>query len=94
MKYAYPAIFTPEDSGYSISFPDIRMGGTQGDSIPDGLEMAHDFLIGAMIMMEDEMQEMPTPSEIHSLPLNNGEFASFIFVDTEKYRRNQSMQTA
>ena len=87
MKYTYPAIFRPEEKGFSIFFPDIRMGGTQGDDITDGLEMAHDFLVGAMIMLEDEKQEVPKPSNITDLELKNGEFASFVSVDTAEHRR-------
>jgi len=88
MKYTYPAIFRPEEKGFSIFFPDIRMGGTQGEDIRDGLEMAHDFLIGAMLMLEDEGQKIPTPSDINDLDLKADEFPSFISVDTDAYRRN------
>jgi len=87
MKYVYPAVFRPEERGFSICFPDVRMGGTQGDDIPDGLEMAHDFLVGAMIMLEDEGKEIPKPSDISALALNDGEFASFVSVNTEEYRK-------
>ena len=87
MKYAYPAVFRPEKKGFSIFFPDVGMGGTQGDTIADGLEMAHDFLVGAMVMLEDEGQEIPSPSEITALQLNDGEFASFVSVDTAEHRR-------
>ncbi|MCL2171619.1 MAG: type II toxin-antitoxin system HicB family antitoxin [Defluviitaleaceae bacterium] len=84
MKYAYPAIFRPEGNGFSIYFPDIGMGGTQGDNIVDGLEMAHDFLLGAMIMLENSNGNIPNPSEITALELGEGHFASFISVDTAK----------
>jgi len=87
MKYTYPAVFRPEEKGYSIFFPDVCMGGTQGDDITVGLEMAHDFLAGAMLMMEDDEQEIPKPSDIVSLELKNGEFASFVSVDTAEHRR-------
>jgi len=87
MKYSYPAVFRPEAKGFSIFFPDVRMGGTQGDDITDGLEMAQDFLVGAMVMMEDEGQEIPRPSDIKTLVLKEGEFASYVAADTAKYRR-------
>ena len=87
MKYAYPAVFRPEEKGFSIFFPDIKMGGTQGDDITDGLEMAHDFLVGALIYLEDSGEDIPQPSEIKSLGLSEGEFASFVSVDTNEHRR-------
>ena len=44
-KYAYPAIFTPEDDGsFSINFPDLEGCYTCGDSLEDGIEMAEDAL--------------------------------------------------
>ena len=87
MKYAYPAVFRQEEQGFSIFFPDIRMGATQGDDIPDGLEMAHDFLVGAMIHLEDSGAPIPQPSGIADLELQNGEFASFVAVDTGAHRK-------
>jgi len=87
MKYAYPAVFTPEDKGFSIFFPDVKMGATQGDTIADGLEMAQDFLVEAMIMLENEGQEIPRASKISELNLKDGEFASFVSVDTLEHRR-------
>ena len=87
MKYVYPAIFTPDGDGFSIAFPDIGMGATQGDDIVDGLEMAHDFLVGAMIMLEDTGEDTPLPSNLHSMTLNEGQFASFVSVDTAEHRR-------
>ena len=87
MKYVYPAIFTPDDDGFSIYFPDIGMGATQGDDIVDGLEMAHDFLVGAMIMLEDTDEDIPLPSNLSSLALSDGQFASFVSVDTTEHRR-------
>ena len=44
-KYAYPAIFTPEEDGsYSIIFPDLEGCYTCGDNLEDGIEMAEDAL--------------------------------------------------
>lgn len=92
MKYAYPAIFRPEAKGFSIYFPDIGMGGTQGDNVADGLDMAHDFLAGALIMLEDEGEMIPPPSDIGALTLKSGEFASFVSVDTADHRRRTDLK--
>ena len=45
MKYAYPAIFTPEeDGGFSVVFPDLESCYTCGDNMADALIMAEDVL--------------------------------------------------
>ena len=87
MVYVYPAVFRPEEKGYSIYFPDVGLGGTQGDSIADGLGMAHDFLAGALVYLEDASIDIPTPSEMGKIKLQEGEFASLIAVDMPAYRK-------
>lgn len=45
MRYAYPAVFTPEtDGGFSVNFPDLEGCYTCGDDMPDALMMAEDVL--------------------------------------------------
>ena len=40
-RYVYPAIFHPEDDGgFYIYFPDIENCYTQGDDLPDSIDMA------------------------------------------------------
>ena len=46
-KYCFPAVFTPEDGGYSVDFPDLEGCYTCGDSLPEALEMADMGLIPA-----------------------------------------------
>ena len=69
MKYTYPAVFRPEEKGFSIFFPDVRMGGTQGDNITDGLEMAHDFLFDAYASVRKLFNRNLPPRKTISLSL-------------------------
>ena len=88
MKYVYPAIFAPDDNGtFCIHFPDIGFGGTMGADLLEGMEMAQDFLGNAMVMLENEKKEIPTPSGIKELELADGEFATLVTVDTTEHRR-------
>ena len=34
-KYVYPAVFTPEEKGYSVYFPDLEGCYTCGDDLQD-----------------------------------------------------------
>ena len=86
-KYAYPAIFTPEEKGYSIIFPDLEGCYTCGDSLEDGLEMARDVLALVLYAYEKEGRAIPTPSERTALPLKNGEFVNYVVCDTMIYRK-------
>lgn len=87
-KYAYPAVFTPEeDGGFSINFPDLKGCYTCGDNMVDGLAMAEDVLALVLYGYEKEGQEIPAPSKEHSIPLSEGEFINFVACDTMEYRK-------
>ena len=86
-KYVYPAVFTPEENGYFIEFPDLKSCYTQGTDIADGINMAEDVLSLTLTHFEDEHREIPTPSEINNLQTENDSFATYISCDTTVYRR-------
>ena len=87
-KYIYPAIFTPEENGkFSILFPDIDGCYTCGDDLADGIEMAEDALALMLTHLEDEKREIPPPSAINSLIVENDAFVTYISCDTTIYRR-------
>lgn len=87
-KYIYPAIFTPEEGEkYSICFPDLSGCYTCGDNLADGMEMAQDALALMLTHLEDEKREIPAPSAINSLSVENNAFVTYISCDTTVYRR-------
>lgn len=86
-KYAYPAVFTPEEKGYSIVFPDLEGCYTCGDSLEDGLEMARDALALVLYGYEKDGRQIPTPSNLSSIFINENEFISYVACDTMTYRK-------
>lgn len=86
-KYIYPAVFTPEENGYFINFPDFDSCYTQGNDIADGIRMAEDVLSLMLTHFEDKRQEIPKPSAINDLKTESDAFATYISCDTAKYRR-------
>lgn len=87
-KYAYPAIFTPEEEGgYSINFPDLEGCYTCGDSLEDGIEMAEDALALVLYGYEKEERAIPAPSVPSSFSLTGNEFVNYIACDTMAYRK-------
>lgn len=85
-KYYFPAIFTPEAEGYSISFPNLENCYTQGDDLQDAYEMAKDVLCLTLYRMEEENKPIPTPSLPIGQP-DNGGFYALISCDTLEYRK-------
>ena len=88
MRYVYPAVFRPEEGhGFFVFFPDIKMGGTQGDDIADAMVMAEDFLASALCKLEDLNRDLPQPSDISALVMQKGDIPTFISVNIAEYRR-------
>lgn len=97
-KYAYPAIFTPEeDGGYSVRFPDLEGCFTCGDDMADALFMAEDALALVLYGYERDGRMIPVPSQAESLKLDSGEFVNIVACDTLEYRKrfnNKSVRKA
>lgn len=97
-KYAYPAIFTPEeDGGYSVRFPDLEGCFTCGDDMADAMFMAEDALALVLYGYERDGRMIPVPSQAESLKLDSGEFVNIVACDTLEYRKrfnNKSVRKA
>lgn len=88
MKYAYPAIFTPEADGqYSIRFPDLEGCYTAGESLEDGLEMANDVLCLTLYNMEEKGETIPLPTDMKHVETSGEEFVTLVACDTIEYRK-------
>lgn len=92
MKNSYPIILTPDAGGYVVEIPDFAIG-TQGDSIPEAMEMARDA-IGLMgIDMEDDGKSLPIPSTLESVSKGQGDIVTLVDVDFTEYRRQNDMRS-
>jgi predicted RNase H-like HicB family nuclease len=87
MKYAYPAVFTKEDDGYSVIFPDIDGCATGGATLPEALEMAEDALCLMLYDHEEDGEEIPTPSDLKAIQADEASFVSMVCCDTVEYRK-------
>jgi len=88
MKYAYTAVFTPEEKGaYSVRFPDLPGCYTCGDDMSDTVYMAQDALCLWLYDMEQDKKNIPGASSPRDIIITGDEFTSVIAVDTETYRR-------
>ena len=86
-KYVYPAVFTEEDCGYSINFPDLENCFTSGETLAEGLKMANDVLCLILYEMEQSGAAIPEPTSIRDIPVAENEFVNFITCDTIEYRK-------
>ena len=93
MKNVYPVFFTKTDTVVLVEVPDLEIL-TEGNNMTDAIEMARDAIELKCVSMEDDGTEIPLPSEINDLDVNNGIFAeegttviSFVDIDSGEYRR-------
>ena len=99
LHLCYPAIFHPEEDGYSVSVPDLESAGygcyTQGDSFDEACTMAFDA-VG--LCLEDLLERglaIPAPSRPEDLKKDGRDFVVPIAFDMAKYmqrHRNQSVK--
>lgn len=80
--YIYPAIFEPcEESGYTVTFPDLPGCITEGDNLKEAIYMAKDALELYIYNLEDDKEEIPFPSKPEDIKVSNG----FFVVPIEAY---------
>lgn len=84
-KFFYPAIFEPEDVGYSVYVPDIPGCMTQGDTIEEALNMVQE-VIG--LMLEDKKpNQYPPPSNPKDVTTTGNQFVMMVEFDKLAYDR-------
>ena len=88
-QYVYPAIFSLEEDGYVINFPDIKNCFTDADDLTSAMSMSKDVLCLTLYDMEKEGKEIPEPSSIQDVQksVKSNEFVTLIACDTMEYRR-------
>lgn len=86
-KYVYPAVFTEEEEGYSVNFPDLPNCFTSGETLGEAIEMAADVLCLTLYEMEQAGKNIPDPSNLRAISVGEKEFVNFIPCDTVEYRK-------
>ncbi len=86
-KYVYPAVFTAEENGYSIHFPDFESCYTSAETLEDGMVMANDVLCLTLYNMEENGEVIPVASSVKSVAVEENAFVTLIACDTVEYRK-------
>ncbi len=93
MKNIYPVFFTKTETIVLVEVPDLEIL-TEGTDMVNAVEMARDAIELKCVSMEDDQMEIPLPSDIGTLNVNDGTFAgegvtvvSLVDIDSGAYRR-------
>ncbi|WP_017696644.1 type II toxin-antitoxin system HicB family antitoxin [Bacillus subtilis] len=88
-KYIFPAIFdSGEDGseGYTITFPDLPGCISEGDDLENAMSMAKDVLEGFLYGMEEDGEEIPSPSNPSKLDVPKTGFVVMVNAWTDIVR--------
>ena len=77
------AVFHPEETGYSVTIPDIEGCFTQGETMDEAVSMAQD----AIGLMLEDCEVYPKPSLSSAIHVGDGDFVAMIPFDMEEYVR-------
>ncbi|MCL2323206.1 MAG: type II toxin-antitoxin system HicB family antitoxin [Oscillospiraceae bacterium] len=85
-SYTFPAIFNYSNEGIAISFPDLPGCLSCADNDVEALYMAKDALTGHLLMYEDDNDEIPEPTPLKDVKLEDNEQATLINVCLALFR--------
>ncbi|MDR2106109.1 MAG: type II toxin-antitoxin system HicB family antitoxin [Coriobacteriales bacterium] len=87
-EHFYPAIFTREDTGFSVRFPDVEGCFAEGDSVEEAYKDAQSAL-GLFFQQQDGAFSFPSASapDQHMRELDEGESLVLVRFDELEYRR-------
>ncbi len=93
MKAVYPVIFTETEQVVLVEVPDFQIL-TEGKDMADAIAMARDAIGIAGISKEDHGEEIPKPSKMSEIKVEDGTFAgegeavlSLVDIDFLVYRK-------
>ncbi|WP_018659432.1 type II toxin-antitoxin system HicB family antitoxin [Allofustis seminis] len=90
MKLSYPALFyyDKQVGGYFVTFPDFENSATQGDDIPDALDMASEYLGLTVASYLEEGCKVPIATNINDLSLIEDD----PFKDDDELKNNSDLE--
>ena len=92
----YPVIIdknkNDNEKYYNVYIPDLDTY-TEGETIPDAMEMARDAIGLKCITMQDEHINLPIPSEMKTIKVSDDKLVTLIDVDLFDYRRKNELRT-
>lgn len=93
MEACYPIILSFAENGDALVYiPDFSIN-TQGRTIYEAMEMARDAIGICGIDMEDEGEQLPTPSDLKAIKRCENELVLYVDINFTEYRRQNDLRT-
>lgn len=78
--YIYPSIFSFDDDGISVEFPDLEGCFTCGDTTQEAIIRAKEAMGLHLFGMEEDGEKIPAPTNIKDIKLENNQ--SIVLIET------------
>lgn len=86
-EYVYPAVFhLNEDGTYTITYPDLPGCISEGESLNNAVYMAASALSQWLEYLLEKKQDLPGPSDMHSIPVEKNEFLNLTCANVKDGR--------
>jgi len=91
MKATYPIVMTQGKELIVVYIPDFNIN-TQGKTEADAMAMARDAIGIIGIDMEDDNEQLPTPTTLSAIKAKKSDTVTLVDVDFAEYRRKNDMR--
>ena len=91
MKATYPIVMTQGKELIVVYIPDFNIN-TQGKTEADAMAMARDAIGIIGIDMEDDNEQLPTPTTLSTIKAKKSDTVTLVDVDFAEYRRKNDMR--
>lgn len=79
----YPAVFHPEETGFSVTVPDIAGCFSQGETMDEAIEMAQD----AIGLLLEDVEGLPSASSPTNIKTEGDDFVVMVPFNWVDYKR-------
>lgn len=91
-RHFFPSIFTQEEIGYSVRFPDLKGAFSEGDTMDEAYEMAVDAI--GLYLLDGTSCTIPSKvSELSDIEVHDNEFLVLIEFDEINYMKKHANQS-
>jgi len=92
-KLFYPAVFHPEDTGYSVFVPDIDGCFSQGDTLEEAIDMISDAIGLCLEEFAGRKEDVPQPSNPKIIECEPEDFVALIEFDWIAYQKKHDTRS-
>ena len=85
--YIFPAVVEKAGNNYGVYFPDVPGCVSTGETVNEALYLAKEGLAIHLLAMERDGEEIPEPSDVSSIKIEEGDILCLLDANIEAARK-------